>query len=153
MNPPLTEREHFGEKRRKGKKGKKGRRNKNFGRMNVHWRPFYLSPCGFCDVPFTGNQSGALSLVLICPVTMLSLVEPSYAGIKVYVIPTHLKATECKHLVIWSVLLWHTISGFHAKKESLPKRRAYIFLERGLVSTTSLCTISTLILICIVSYC
>ena len=22
--------------------------------VNVHWRPFYLSPCTFCDVPFTG---------------------------------------------------------------------------------------------------
>ena len=23
--------------------------------VNVHWRPFYLSPCGFCDVPFRGK--------------------------------------------------------------------------------------------------
>jgi len=32
--------------------------SKHYGKMdinevNVHWRPFYLSPCGFCELPFT----------------------------------------------------------------------------------------------------
>ena len=34
--------------------------NERYGKDNVtsvhnpHWRPFYLSHCGFCDVSFTG---------------------------------------------------------------------------------------------------
>ena len=24
--------------------------------VNVHWRPYYLSPCTFCDLPFTGKE-------------------------------------------------------------------------------------------------
>ena len=27
---------------------------KNSNSLNNHWRPLYLSGCGFCNVPFTG---------------------------------------------------------------------------------------------------
>ena len=36
--------------------------NERYGEIDVtkvhnpHWRPFYLSHCGFCDVPFTGEM-------------------------------------------------------------------------------------------------
>ena len=40
--------------------------------------------------------------------TGLLLVEPYYAGAKVYAITTHLKASKkTRHLVPFSVLLWH----------------------------------------------
>ena len=40
------------------------------------------------------GQSGDLSLVQISPDTVLSLVEPYYAGTKVYAITTHLKTSK-----------------------------------------------------------
>ena len=48
------------------------------------------------QVPQLGRpgQSGALSLVQISPDTVLSLVEPDYAGTKVYAITTHLQASK-----------------------------------------------------------
>ena len=41
-----------------------------------------------------GYQSGALSLVQSPPDTLLSLVEPYYAGAKFYAITTHLKESK-----------------------------------------------------------
>ena len=43
--------------------------SKHYGKMdinevNVHWRPFYLSPCGFCELPFTGYDREQNWLIL-----------------------------------------------------------------------------------------
>ena len=59
--------------------------------------------------PATSNQSGALSLVQICRDTVLWLVEPFYAGAKVYAITTHLKVSKIPPGVViaWQVASMH----------------------------------------------
>ena len=51
-------------------------------------------------------------MVKIPPDTVLSLVESYYAGAKVYVIITHLKASKMPHCVVM-------ISDFHTQKVNI----------------------------------
>ena len=60
----------------------------------------------------TQVQSGALPLVQICSDTVVSLVEPYYAGAKVYAITTHLKANKdsvcCYGMIICREIIYHS---------------------------------------------
>ena len=87
-------------------------------KVNVHWRPYYLSPCGFCDVSFKGKYQQQFTTSLPPKLLELEQIHIFRRSLNIYIA----LITE-KNLDHWEHLTVDTNTKLIKYDQLLPRQR------------------------------